>query len=173
MRKLDFLKIVLAYLSIVALVCYLHMLMFGKESTINAMLACVISGSTIGLYIIVGLVLCAVIYVIATGSEEKKPVNPNEQKKITFDDVIVSDELKEDLKVIFDGMSAQMRENCKILGLTPAKGYLFHGPPGTGKTLLARAIAGEANINFISISASALVGQFAGHGVERVCRLFK
>jgi ATP-dependent Zn protease len=140
MSGLRFLKIIVAYLAIIALVFYLHMLMLGKESTINAMLACVMSGSTIGLCVIVGLLSCVVIYTIATGEKEQiKSTKPlaglNEQEKITFKDVIVSDELKEDLKVIFDGISEQIRENFKTLGLTPAQGYLLHGPPGTGKTL--------------------------------------
>ncbi|WP_250296248.1 ATP-binding protein [Wolbachia endosymbiont of Oedothorax gibbosus] len=108
---------------------------------------------------------------VKDAAEQK--VTPDDVKKVTLDDVIVSDELKEDLKVIFDGMSEKTKENFKILGLTPAQGYLFHGPPGTGKTLLARAIAGEAKISFLNISASELVGEYANQGVYRVQDFFE
>ncbi len=94
-----------------------------------------------------------------------------QQKKITFKDVAGVDEAKEELKEIIEFL----RESAKFqkLGGRIPKGVLLVGPPGTGKTLLARAVAGEANVPFFSISGSDFVEMFVGVGASRVRDLFE
>ena len=94
-----------------------------------------------------------------------------QQKKITFKDVAGVDEAKEELKEIIE----YLREPAKFqkLGGRIPKGVLLVGPPGTGKTLLARAVAGEANVSFFSISGSDFVEMFVGVGASRVRDLFE
>ena len=94
-----------------------------------------------------------------------------QQKKITFKDVAGVDEAKEELKEIIE----YLREPQKFqkLGGRIPKGVLLVGPPGTGKTLLARAVAGEANVPFFSISGSDFVEMFVGVGASRVHDLFE
>jgi len=94
-----------------------------------------------------------------------------QQKKITFKDVAGVDEAKEELKEIIE----YLREPQKFqkLGGRIPKGVLLVGPPGTGKTLLARAVAGEANVPFFSISGSDFVEMFVGVGASRVRDLFE
>ena len=94
-----------------------------------------------------------------------------QQKKITFKDVAGVDEAKEELKEIIE----YLREPQKFqkLGGRIPKGVLLVGPPGTGKTLLARAVAGEANVPFFSISGSNFVEMFVGVGASRVRDLFE
>ena len=91
-------------------------------------------------------------------------------KKATFADVAGADEEKEELKEIVDFL----RDNKKYIdiGARIPKGVLLEGPPGTGKTLLARAVAGEANVPFFSISGSDFVEMFVGVGASRVRDLF-
>jgi len=95
----------------------------------------------------------------------------SQQKKITFKDVAGVDEAKEELQEIIEFL----REPAKFqkLGGRIPKGVLLVGPPGTGKTLLARAIAGEANVPFFSISGSDFVEMFVGVGASRVRDLFE
>jgi len=88
------------------------------------------------------------------------------QKKITFKDVAGVDEAKEELLEIIDFLKEPQKFQ-KLGGRIP-KGVLLVGPPGTGKTLLARAIAGEANVPFFSISGSDFVEMFVGVGASRV-----
>lgn len=92
-------------------------------------------------------------------------------KKATFADVAGADEEKEELKEIVDFL----RDNKKYteIGARIPKGVLLLGPPGTGKTLLARAVAGEANVPFYSISGSDFVEMFVGVGASRVRDLFE
>ena len=90
---------------------------------------------------------------------------------VTFDDVAGQDEAKESLKEIVDFIKNP--EKYTAIGAKLPKGALLVGPPGTGKTLLARAIAGEANVPFFSISGSEFVQMFAGMGAARVRDLFK
>jgi cell division protease FtsH len=94
-----------------------------------------------------------------------------QQKKITFKDVAGVDEAKDELKEIIEFL----RESQKFqrLGGRIPKGVLLVGPPGTGKTLLARAVAGEANVPFFSISGSDFVEMFVGVGASRVRDLFE
>jgi cell division protease FtsH len=91
--------------------------------------------------------------------------------KVTFTDVAGVDEAKEELEEIIDFLKDPQR--FQRLGGKIPKGVLLMGPPGTGKTLLARAIAGEANVPFFSISGSDFVEMFVGVGASRVRDLFE
>ena len=98
-------------------------------------------------------------------------VKQEEFSKITFDDVAGLNEESDELREIVSFL-----KNPEILielGAVTPKGILLVGPPGTGKTLLARAIAGEANVPFFSISASEFVEMFVGVGASRVRDLFQ
>jgi cell division protease FtsH len=94
-----------------------------------------------------------------------------EKVNVTFDDVAGMENSKQELKEIVDYLKdpGQFR---RIGGKMP-KGVLLVGPPGTGKTLLARAVAGEAGVNFFSISASQFIEMFVGVGASRVRDLFQ
>ena len=91
--------------------------------------------------------------------------------KVTFDDVAGQDEAKESLKEIIDYLNHA--EKYTDIGAKLPKGALLVGPPGTGKTLLAKAVAGEANVPFLSISGSNFVEMFAGMGAAKVRDLFQ
>jgi len=93
------------------------------------------------------------------------------QNKVTFTDVAGVDEAKEELREIIDFLKDPQKFQ-KLGGKIP-KGVLLVGPPGTGKTLLAKAIAGEANVPFFSISGSDFVEMFVGVGASRVRDLFE
>ena len=101
---------------------------------------------------------------------EAKVSTPGE-KKVTFQDVAGADEEKEELREIVEFL----REPQKYLGLGAhiPKGVLLVGPPGTGKTLLAKAVAGEAGVQFLSISGSDFVEMYVGVGASRVRDLFQ
>jgi cell division protease FtsH len=90
---------------------------------------------------------------------------------VTFDDVAGADEAKAELQEIVSFLKEQ--DNYGRLGARIPKGVLLVGPPGTGKTLLARAIAGEANVPFFSISGAEFVEMFVGVGAARVRDLFE
>ena len=92
-------------------------------------------------------------------------------RKTTFADVAGADEEKEELAEIVDFLRDPQR--FVELGARIPKGVLLVGPPGTGKTLLARAVAGEAGVEFLSISGSDFVEMFVGVGASRVRDLFK
>ncbi len=94
-----------------------------------------------------------------------------QQKKVTFKDVAGVDEAKEELREIIEFLR-EAQKFQKLGGRSP-KGVLLVGPPGTGKTLLARAVAGEANVPFFSISGSDFVEMFVGVGASRVRDLFE
>jgi cell division protease FtsH len=95
----------------------------------------------------------------------------SQQKKVTFKDVAGVEEAKEELGEIIEFLREPQKFQ-KLGGRIP-KGVLLVGPPGTGKTLLARAIAGEANVPFFSISGSDFVEMFVGVGASRVRDLFE
>jgi cell division protease FtsH len=95
----------------------------------------------------------------------------DKQNKITFQDVAGVDEAKEELREIIEFLKDPPKFQ-KLGGKIP-KGVLLVGPPGTGKTLLAKAIAGEANVPFFSISGSDFVEMFVGVGASRVRDLFE
>ncbi len=94
----------------------------------------------------------------------------DEKRKTTFDDVAGADEEKEELAEIVEFLKNPARFD--VLGARIPKGVLLVGPPGTGKTLLARAVAGEANVPFFSISGSDFVEMYVGVGASRVRDLF-
>ena len=91
-------------------------------------------------------------------------------KKVTFDDVAGADEEKEELQEIVEFLKDPKR--FMTLGARIPKGVLLVGPPGTGKTLLAKAVAGEAGVGFLSISGSDFVELYVGVGASRVRDLF-
>lgn len=94
----------------------------------------------------------------------------DENNKTTFDDVAGCDEEKEEIKELVDFLKDG--EKFTALGARIPKGVLMVGPPGTGKTLLARAVAGEADAPFLSISGSDFVEMYVGVGASRVRDLF-
>ena len=93
-----------------------------------------------------------------------------EKKKVTFADVAGADEEKAELEEIVDFLKDPQKYTA--LGARIPKGVLLVGPPGTGKTLLAKAVAGEANVQFLSISGSDFVELYVGVGASRVRDLF-
>jgi len=104
------------------------------------------------------------------GKSRAKLLN-NQQKRVTFKDVAGIEEAKEELQEIIEFLKEPQKFQ-KLGGRIP-KGVLMMGPPGTGKTLLARAVAGEANVPFFSISGSDFVEMFVGVGASRVRDLFE
>ena len=103
--------------------------------------------------------------------KSKAKLSSSQQKKITFQNVAGVDEAKEELNEIIEFLREPQKFQ-KLGGRIP-KGVLLMGPPGTGKTLLARAISGEANVPFFSISGSDFVEMFVGVGASRVRDLFE
>ncbi|PID84166.1 hypothetical protein CSB09_02720 [Candidatus Gracilibacteria bacterium] len=100
-----------------------------------------------------------------------KVYDPEADEKVTFADVAGSEEEKADLEEVVDFLKNPGK--YKKLGAKIPRGILLQGPPGTGKTLLARAVAGESNVPFFSISGSEFVEMFVGVGASRVRDLFK
>ncbi len=107
---------------------------------------------------------------LSFGKSKAKLLN-NQQKRVTFKDVSGVDEAKEELQEIIEFLKDPQKFQ-KLGGKIP-KGVLMVGPPGTGKTLLAKAVAGEANVPFFSISGSDFVEMFVGVGASRVRDLFE
>ena len=103
--------------------------------------------------------------------KSKAKLSSNSLKKVTFKDVAGVDEAKEELLEIIEFLREPQKFQ-KLGGRIP-KGVLLMGAPGTGKTLLARAVAGEANVPFFSISGSDFVEMFVGVGASRVRDLFE
>ncbi len=94
----------------------------------------------------------------------------NEKDKVTFSDIAGSEESKQDLEEVVEFL--KFPKKFEAVGARIPKGVLLVGPPGTGKTMLARAVAGEANAPFFSISGSEFVEMFVGVGASRVRDLF-
>jgi cell division protease FtsH len=94
----------------------------------------------------------------------------NEKDKVTFKEIAGSDEAKQDLEEVVEFL--KFPKKFAGMGARIPKGVLLVGPPGTGKTLLSRAVAGEANVPFFSISGSEFVEMFVGVGASRVRDLF-
>ena len=107
---------------------------------------------------------------MAFGKSRARLLNP-QKKGVTFKDVAGVDEAKEELQEIIEFLRDPQKFQ-KLGGKIP-RGVLLMGPPGTGKTLLARAVAGEANVPFFSISGSDFVEMFVGVGASRVRDLFE
>lgn len=107
---------------------------------------------------------------LSFGKSKAKLLN-NQQKRVTFKDVAGVEEPKEELQEIIEFLKDPQKFQ-KLGGKIP-KGVLMMGPPGTGKTLLAKAVAGEANVPFFSISGSDFVEMFVGVGASRVRDLFE
>ena len=103
--------------------------------------------------------------------KSKAKLSSSSQKKVTFKDVAGVDEAKDELQEIIEFLREPQKFQ-KLGGRIP-KGVLLMGAPGTGKTLLARAVAGEANVPFFSISGSDFVEMFVGVGASRVRDLFE
>ncbi|RAP27394.1 cell division protein FtsH [Candidatus Marinamargulisbacteria bacterium SCGC AG-343-D04] len=104
------------------------------------------------------------------GKSKASPWRKDEKQKTTFKDVAGVDEAVEELREIVDFLKKP--DKYKDIGAKIPKGALLMGPPGTGKTLLAKAIAGEADVPFFSISGSEFVEMFVGVGASRVRDLF-
>jgi proteasome regulatory subunit len=95
-----------------------------------------------------------------------------ERPKVTFRDVGgLSEQIRELYEIVV--LPLKNPELLARMGVEPPKGVLLHGPPGTGKTLLARAVAGEAGVTFISIVASELVNKYVGEGARLVREVFR
>ena len=108
---------------------------------------------------------------ISFGKARAREVQSKDKvRKVTFDDVAGIDEAKEELREVIEFLRDPTK--FKRLGARIPKGIILVGPPGTGKTLLAKAVAGEANVPFFSISGSDFVELFVGVGAARVRDLF-
>ena len=105
------------------------------------------------------------------GRATARRVVPNAADRVTFDDVAGIDEVENELVEIVDMLKNP--ERYERLGARIPRGVLLYGPPGTGKTLLARAVAGEADAAFFSMSASEFIEAIVGIGASRVRDLFK
>lgn len=130
-------------------------------------------------YILVGLFVVGlyVIYKVVSSSNKgalsfgKSRARAVSNIKVRFGDIAGADEEKEELQEIVEFLKTPQK--FISLGARIPKGILLVGPPGTGKTLLARAVAGESNVPFLSISGSDFVEMFVGVGASRVRDLFK
>ena len=130
--------------------------------------------------LLVGLVLLFVWAIILGRANNSNPMNNfgrartvlglPDGKKVTFEDVAGADEEKEELAEVVDFLRDP--EKYTKIGARIPHGILLVGPPGTGKTLLARAVAGEADVQFLSISGSDFVELYVGVGASRVRDLF-
>jgi cell division protease FtsH len=103
--------------------------------------------------------------------KSRAKVNMDGKTKVLFSDVAGADEEKEELKEVVDFLKSPKK--FTDLGAKIPRGVLLVGPPGTGKTLLAKAVAGEANVPFFSISGSDFVEMYVGVGASRVRDLFE
>lgn len=118
------------------------------------------------------LALFIMIFKMQGLGEKGKVYDDTERKtKVKFDDVAGLDEEKEELVEIVDFLKKP--EKFTKMGAKIPKGVLLYGKPGTGKTLIAKAIAGEADVPFISMSGSEFIEMFAGLGASRVRKLFE
>ncbi len=142
------------------------------------------TGSTwanIGLSILPVIVISAVLFFMLRSAQgqgnqamsfgkSRARLYGNEKDKVTFKNIAGSDEAKQDLEEVVEFL--KFPKKFESLGAKIPKGVLLVGPPGTGKTMLARAVAGEADVPFFSISGSEFVEMFVGVGASRVRDLF-
>lgn len=146
-----------------------------EESTMAIFMEILPTLTTIGLLIVLLIVFFkqfrgANNQTFNFGKNRAKLVNPNSTKKTTFDNVAGLLEEKEELLEIVEFLKNPKK--FKEMGARIPKGILLVGGPGTGKTLLAKAVAGEANVPFFSISGSDFVEMFVGVGASRVRDMF-
>lgn len=109
--------------------------------------------------------------IMGIGQSNAKMYNMQNKTNVSFNDVAGQEEAKESLDEIVDFLHNPSKYTA--IGAKQPKGALLVGPPGTGKTLLAKAVAGEANVPFFSLSGSEFVEMFVGVGASRVRDLFK
>lgn len=109
--------------------------------------------------------------IMNVGKARAQMSDKNNKERVTFKDVAGLEEAKVEIMEIVDFL--KKADKYKALGAKIPKGALLAGPPGTGKTLLAKAVAGEANVPFLSISGSDFVEMFVGVGASRVRDLFE
>lgn len=126
-------------------------------------------------FIISTSVSLAMLYMIGSklniGENTAKMLEGDDIPKDKFKDILGLEEVKKDLKLAVKYLNNP--DEFKDVGAEVPTGMLFYGPPGTGKTMLARAVAGEANVPFYSISGSSFVELYAGMGAKKVRNLFK
>ena len=148
---------------------------FYKNASLNGANVTIASNNTIQLLVgLVGVIPTIILIVLIFwmvkmqfGGGMKDPTGKVSQKSsVKFSDVAGMTEEKEEL--LFAINSLQNREEYVKRGVRPIKGILLEGPPGVGKTLLAKAVAGEAGVNFLSYSGSDFVEMFVGLGARRV-----
>lgn len=121
---------------------------------------------------IIMVALFIMIFKMQGLGEKGQVYDDTERKsKVTFDDIAGLDEEKEELKEIVEFLKKPKK--FTEMGAKIPKGVLLYGKPGTGKTLIAKAIAGEADVPFISMSGSEFIEMFAGLGASRVRKLFE
>ncbi len=131
--------------------------------------------------LVVGLLLLLLWFILMSRANSRNGLNNfgkartvlglPEDQKVTFADVAGADEEKQELEEIVDFL--RNPEKYTAIGARIPHGLLLEGPPGTGKTLLARAVAGEADVQFLSISGSDFVEMYVGVGASRVRDLFE
>ncbi|MCF8467815.1 MAG: AAA family ATPase, partial [Sneathiella sp.] len=105
-------------------------------------------------------------FLVGSAAKEEKA-----GRRVTFADVAGQEQAKQEVAELVDFLKHP--EDYQKLGAEPPRGVLLIGPPGTGKTLLARALAGEAGVNFFNISASEFIEMFVGVGASRVRKMFE
>ncbi|WP_410542403.1 ATP-binding protein [Wolbachia endosymbiont of Tetranychus urticae] len=167
-----FFKFVLLCLTIAAFIYLMYVLFFkikAAAATISFMPIIITSAVVTCSVICTAAVLGFVIYLM----KPSKVIEVEQSKQeVTFNDVIVSDEVKEELRMICDIISQETKIMFEKVGFKPPQGYLLHGPPGNGKTLLARAVAGEAKLPFFFTSGAIIAGQFVNQGAHDIQELF-
>ena len=134
-------------------------------------------GTLLPILLLVGLIFFMMQQTQGGGSrvmqfgKSRARMHTEEKKKVTFADVAGADEVKEELEEVVEFLKSPRK--FTEIGARIPKGVLLYGPPGTGKTLVARAVAGEADVPFFSISGSDFVEMFVGVGASRVRDLFE
>ena len=130
------------------------------------------------LYLTIFLVIIQVLTLFARNNTEfgnnimlNKNLKMIKKTNVTFNDIVGIDNVKLELEEVVEFLKDE--ERFTKLGAKIPKGIILEGPPGTGKTLLARAVAGESNVPFFSVSGSEFIEMFVGTGASRVRTLFK
>lgn len=123
------------------------------------------------LFIIMYLVARYMLLVMSAFKTENKNEIVKVKSSVKFDDVAGMSEEKAELQSAISSLVE--RETFEKKGIRPVRGVLFEGPPGVGKTMLAKAIAGEAKVNFLSYSGSSFSSMFAGVGTMKVRAMYK